>query len=810
MDVICGLSQDVLDTMREEFQTRSRGDDGLTATDFINVVDNYREHFEEPLKSLPEAERIGRLTALFRTIDYNGDQRVSWEEFTGFAIDAHMRKTQLLPHQNIPPYGYSSRREFDDTVLKTHYLRHWEPEGRIVVTTKASPFRALDPRTLAVAATLPQSVVGEGVPTACEYIPGSKLLVLAGSDARLRFFDRDLTLTRSGPLSCDTTQLCLHWHPESSILFSGGKCGSLSAYEVGKDDVVDDFHSTAADKRNIVARRVGGWAIHERNELMDFLFLPHYAQRVVTCSLDGCIYALDLEKGDAPHRAVSARSRPTPWKRLIGRMENGVLGVSYSDYCQVLCSVGYELTASIWLPNAPGHRTELVDHSNPHKESLTGIHAIPETPQVMTADVTGTVKVWDLRSMRCVQTFPVGWGPEESIALPVHTRLSSICYADSTGGLVTAAWRQIVVHRQHGEGVPAPLRACPAEEAPVSLITFNPTQRSFLTACGRDVRVWDMDQGCMSAVFAGIVTSDITALCLDEYGRRFYLGTQEGKIGCRVYQTGAEIFDVPSQNEHRSEVTMADYWHQKRVLITASLDGRVHIISDRDRGRTCIKIDAHRGAEVLSLSHSANLGLFASADSRFIATIDIQDPTKVVHTIDASPDGDCEVVAVRFLTGLAALVVSLSSGYIRLYSTRPLQRVLDGGRVDYSPCCLGQWPNSALHSAQRWGLRRALLARVVKRQRRTRTSSVVMQMSPIPATSPMSAASPIASPVPAVSPMSAAPSLCASPARAAARAPSIFASSPAQAGARAPSIFASSPAQAGARAPSIFASSPAQ
>jgi hypothetical protein len=50
-----------------------------------------------------------------------------------------------------------------------------------------------------------------------------------------------------------------------------------------------------------------------------------------------------------------------------------------------------------------------------HHSSLVGIEAIEGSPQIITADVQGVFKLWDMRTFECVQTFS-GSDPSPELA----------------------------------------------------------------------------------------------------------------------------------------------------------------------------------------------------------------------------------------------------------------------------------------------------------------------------------------------------------------------------------------------------------
>eukprot|EP00660_Eupelagonema_oceanica_P008550 gene8550-13760_t len=163
--------------------------------------------------------------------------------------------------------------------------------------------------------------------------------------------------------------------------------------------------------------------------------------------VDGCVECAGATGGFHKLHSVAPQ-------REIGSHESGVVAMCYNECCGYLCSVGYETEAYCWVPSVTGYRNALVHEISTDKAPFVNIHSVPDTPQVITADVKGTVKIWDLRTFRCVQSFPVGWTPEESVEVPQLEggragggRVSSTCYVDSLGTFLAQGWRTLYVHK---------------------------------------------------------------------------------------------------------------------------------------------------------------------------------------------------------------------------------------------------------------------------------------------------------------------------------------------------------------------------
>lgn len=70
---------------------------------------------------------------------------------------------------------------------------------------------------------------------------------------------------------------------------------------------------------------------------------------------------------------------------------------------QCLLSAGLDHEAFVWNTYVKEKIFLLRGHNSP----LVGVKCLPDTPQIITADISGMVKVWDVRTFLCMQTFNV-------------------------------------------------------------------------------------------------------------------------------------------------------------------------------------------------------------------------------------------------------------------------------------------------------------------------------------------------------------------------------------------------------------------
>eukprot|EP00660_Eupelagonema_oceanica_P015487 gene15487-12650_t len=256
---------------------------------------------------------------------------------------------------------------------------------------------------------------------------------------------------------------------------------------------------------------------------------------------------------------------------------------------------------------------------------------------------------------------------------------------------------------------------------------------------GRDVRKWDGDDGRLIEVHRNLAPSEITALCLDDSGRRFYVGMHNGGAACYVFHSAAAMWVSPPP-EAVDEVLHVCFIPDSPALLALSADGTVRVFPDDHAGACTHAVHAHAAGESASLAVSAPMSLYASSGGRVVRFGALRgggpnarsEPKKDGGCGDSSEqfrrdtttarrvpcraaggafgagraavlsvppprcaDDDGDAGPVCFLGGLPAAAVGLSRGRLRVVSTRPLVRVGADGRVDAQPALLARWANTA-------------------------------------------------------------------------------------------------------------------
>lgn len=208
----------------------------------------------------------------------------------------------------------------------------------------------------------------------------------------------------------------------------------------------------------------------------------------------------------------------------------GVVAIAYSNEYRFLLSAGSDHQVRVWSPFAEKQVFSLRGHKAP----LIGVQFVPGTPQIVTADSDGWMRVWDARNFACTQVF---------FTIANITGFTS-CSQRHKRIFVVGKSHELHIYEQ--EGGPFLKRR---REEPIFAALYSPFTMTMLTASREDVKVWDGLTGGLSRVYRGLAESDLTAVCLDSRQRKLFVGDQAGRIRCYNYLTGAYMKSLTPHGE---------------------------------------------------------------------------------------------------------------------------------------------------------------------------------------------------------------------------------------------------------------------
>ena len=611
----------------------------------------YLEYFQNS-QSEDERNLVLNLCELFNEIDFTGEKYISWDDFMSYLLDAV--SDQSARDDQIKEYGsaFSSPGfEIDDPIKKVCYFEGWD---KVVTCGKTKRCRIYEAKDLSVVASLPDH---EGAILHAEYLSNHNTLVTSSADLCVRFwnasrFEFDLEYMEQ----LDATQTVLKYSQRKNLLFSASRTGDITYWHYGlpPNDYRRKSHlekavnvgSTSKYQKQVLpqnkdvfyqARRVN---VHN-DVITDMILLPH-DDKIITSSLDSTIRIFDVEK-------------EVKIKEFLGH-NKGVTSIAWANEYHFLISAGSEREPLIWIANVE-HRSpfRLRDQRAPHQHSLVGVWAVPETPQVISADTRGLVKIWDVRTHRCVQTILTDHNHKTENQ---GNGLSSFTYIPSRKQLVTAG-KTIKVYEYDRTEKPKG-----ADDCPILSALYNPSNFHFMTTSSKGVKLWDALSGACSKTYNSLTVGDLTAACLDDRGRKFIIGNHLGQILAFNFSNASPSKSIQAFDCEISSLIYLD--DGSKCMLATSSEGEVAVIYDKTHFEKRNFKLTHK-SEVKCSAFSRTYSLAVTGDiSSNIYIWDVKNLTKL-----ADVRGHGEVTSLCFLGVLPAFVAAESSGRLVLYTTRP-------------------------------------------------------------------------------------------------------------------------------------------
>eukprot|EP01065_Artemidia_motanka_P020105 TRINITY_DN2406_c3_g1_i1.p1 TRINITY_DN2406_c3_g1~~TRINITY_DN2406_c3_g1_i1.p1 ORF type:complete len:2105 (+),score=556.74 TRINITY_DN2406_c3_g1_i1:80-6394(+) len=723
---------------------------GLECSEFVDVLEEViLRHPDFASSGQTEEDLREALVGLFLGIDVNGNGTVDWEEFTHYLVNSYqVRKEQAsnqLPWAELHRYAAASER------CKRRKIYYFSDPDRIV-TLDTHHLGNEDSARLSVYIPQPAPQVTQHYAThkhdysyeAAEWVPEYRQLVVSAANNMLRWFElKDPKDTRRVDRIqfvkhnyVDGRQMQLRWDAESGVLFSGNNEGGLLG--IRPDSSVYDTPTVVYGARGSVRPHMeeGGTA----HPVVDVLPLPSVgSKKVVSCGLDSRCFINDVETGK-PLLELGRHGED-------GHAQHkGITNLTYSAEFALLGTSGWhDPEPTLWTPLAGQCISRLQDIENPHKGRVVGVWCMEQSPapvsekvaatrplrthHLISADSLGMFKVWDIRKASVLQTFyldpSIGDlntrlalqdskmarvsgddGKTEEEGDQYHQRITLFDFAvDCRRGWVLSAGRtdtEKVMHclkqetAKHRNGYVA-------HDTPVTAVIYNGVTRCFLTASGVDVRVWDAATGTVKADYRGVGPTTITAVSVDEAGRRFAMGCHCGSLSVLSFATGAELMQY---NAVPGEITGLSHVTEQEMIVALSQLGHLVCYSSADDAppRPLLALwDRQHQTPLLAVTRAPSLSVFITGSAaESIVVHDTNSLTRgkilarctppggqVVRLADDSPIGGDdqwgtdqhidmmmhpernEICALRVLEPYPALIAADFGGNLAFWTLRP-------------------------------------------------------------------------------------------------------------------------------------------
>ncbi|GBG26560.1 WD repeat-containing protein 48-like [Hondaea fermentalgiana] len=680
------LDFETMAKLQNDFNTI--GDGEVDLAQFVNIMKCHLPRMCE-----------GDLCELFQEIDVNGDGTMEWDELTAFIVEKSTVFTTdqtsgsvaadnyMVPFKYVP--DLEDNRPTEENAVK-HMLYIDELDTVAILRNHTKTIHLYDAQDFS--SSLGRLQGYKGIPICAEYVKsnvrrGSRLvpgaLATACSNSTICLWDlapgeRQFSVKSSWPTPHVQAALC--WVDRHRMLFSASVMGLVHAW-------------------NVDARTETACIPNAHKDIASCLVHLDDLDCIASGGMDSQVYIWDL------HMCAKRQ-------RLSGH-ENGVYAAMFNKEHQLLVTGGIDHEAYVWTPFS----ATLTYRLKGHQDSLVDIRGVPGSAhEIVTGDASGTFKMWDLRTFRCLQTFTDDPPhPLEGMSSFVIARGFDMQQAErererqrqqeqqqqqqqqqgkrhSTGlsttscspeqsshkGNVASYMSRVVAGARSVELFDQcdPVTDMVAEDMPVIAACINTVSLTIITATGRSVKVWDLFTGKQLRRFENLMSSDVTTMCMDDRQRKFLLGDHAGNIHVFNYTTGALMKTL---DRHAAEVSQIMYCIGHKVVLSVSWDRTVvlHSEFDPDRGfklREMDRLFLHEG-DISCTDYNAKEALIATGSLDKSVRFWNFESGKLHGKVFCSAD----LTSVRFLPGAQCLVAADRSSVLSFW-TVPL--VDHGGDVE--------------------------------------------------------------------------------------------------------------------------------
>lgn len=560
------------------------------------------------------AARAAAVIDLFQRVDVHGEGSITWDEVSNYLIEQGMAGGEEFTVDSIKTYEPSpvvDQSKHDSNIEKLVYME--QMDAIVCLSHNTRVWRLYDPKRC----TLRQEVSGHrGTVVHCCYVDAFSQVATASADMTICMWD-SVHLGLRNRMSAKDVQLCLQWDASSRSLFSGSIDGTLSRWDLQ--------NMCLADTRR-----------GQHKKAINDLLVVQDINLLASASSDGSILMWD-----------TATMRP---KKTFKGHKKGTFSLAYSMDYRCLLTAGLDQEALVWNPYV--ERVPIFRLKG-HTHALIGVAVVPGTPQILSADVAGMFRLWDMRNFRCVQAF----GGNETQGCD----LSSFCTMPSHRRIAAGGAKLVMydyMDEWGGESV--------TDTGGVTDALYNPHLGEFYTVSKQTVKAWNAGTGTLFKVMRDAARSEITAACLADNGRKIYLGDASGRVGAHGLNNGTLLTDFEA---HGTDISCLSVWRGTNKVFSSSWDGVVKVHTDEGPRRPQLKaqFQNHRDG-VTCMACSPELMLFATGGTDMQVCFYDLKTLKLDHALARLPH---VISGLDFLGSRCLLAVADQGGFVSLWRVRP-------------------------------------------------------------------------------------------------------------------------------------------
>jgi len=299
-----------------------------------------------------------------------------------------------------------------------------------------------------------------------------------------------------------------------------------------------------------------------------------------------------------------------------------------------------------------------------HTSPLVGVRVVPDTPQIVTGDHDGYLRLWDIRNFRCVQK----WRPASQ---------EMTCFE------VIPQFRKVVVggKKMHFFESEKTVDSTVTDSQLITCAMYNDVTMSFMTVSEKTIKIWSAVTGRVSKIYHDVSSSEITTCVFDTRRRKVIFGNSDGEIKVLNYNNGVIMKEIQGHSRDVSGICYCccdvENSNGKCVVASCSWDRKTKSFDELDPEilKPWRVMEGHN-ADVTCIAYSdtADLLITGSVDLKgnnvrlWDMTTGQREPMMVLQHL---PGHVSEIVAVLFCGQFPLCCAADAAGLISFVYTKP-------------------------------------------------------------------------------------------------------------------------------------------
>ena len=267
-------------------------------------------------------------------------------------------------------------------------------------------------------------------------------------------------------------------------------------------------------------------------------------------------------------------------RKFYTDQKTGIYQIDYDINKNLIFTCGFDHDIYIYDPYVDGRCIhKLVGHNY----SINSIACINSENEFVSIDIYGNIKIWDLSNYYNYQTINLN---ETLNLIKIQNNQSQIKKKISSNQkMIFLSKAKKILTFGDKLMMFGMVKAKLTDLCDTQLVLgcfYKPTKYCFYTVCLKKVKIWNMLNGKLKAVYDDILTnfnSEITSFCVDIPMKRLYLGDNLGNIFNININNGKVLKNFDS---HKTEIISMCHCMKLGLLISLSIDSVIKIHKDND------------------------------------------------------------------------------------------------------------------------------------------------------------------------------------------------------------------------------------